>query len=128
MSAYDYAAAPTAVLASLRAWGDREGDMQPGGLVIALLENDLHAAVTRLHRSVSIDGLRDLVWFCSMELPALAWGSPERVAAWRDHVLCERELARHAHWCQVRAGTHFGQMPCNCGSDAAAGTNDTSAS
>jgi hypothetical protein len=92
---YDYPHAPAELIDALRGWGAGEpGYLNPGGLVTALLENDLFHAVQVLHRSLGIDALRDLCWYCSMELPSAAWGSAEAVQRWREQQTQAAERAR----------------------------------
>lgn len=100
---YEYPHAPPHLVEALRLWGTHE-QLQPGGLVTAILEGDLHGAVQVAHHSVTIEALRDLSWYCSMELPSAAWGSPAAVKRWRATVV-------HVQDCPARY-THGESDPC----------------
>jgi len=77
---YDYPHAPPELIAGLRRYADER--LEPGGLVTALLENDLARAVVVLHPSLGVDALRDLVWYVHNELPSTSHGSRDAVRAW----------------------------------------------
>ena len=57
-----------------------EHGIAPGDFLLAVLRNDLRTAVNCAD-SNNIEALVDWVVFCSNELPANIWGSPERVKA-----------------------------------------------
>lgn len=54
-----------------------------GSFLTALLSNDLRDAVCRAD-DVNRLRLRDIVVFLVNDAPADCWGSPEKVAAWRE--------------------------------------------
>ena len=70
---------PPAILNGLEAHRDR---LHPvGDFLTAVLENNLTQAVG-LADDFSMSALKDIVMWCYWELPAPAWGSEEKVAAW----------------------------------------------
>lgn len=62
-----------------------EHGYQPGGFLSAVLENDLIAAFERADDQ-SKEALGSLVTYLYNYIPMAAWGSPERVIAWTEHV------------------------------------------
>jgi hypothetical protein len=81
-TSYDYPHLPTELREGLRRYADER--LKPGGLLTAVLENDLARAVVVLHPSLGVDTLRDLVWYVSMEIPAASHGSSAAVSAWLE--------------------------------------------
>jgi hypothetical protein len=78
----DYTSIPRQVMEALRRHGDPAQRGPTGDFVTAVLENDLHNAVGRAdHKSLA--ALSSIVAWVYNEMPAPAWGSPEKVAAWR---------------------------------------------
>ena len=55
--------------------------IQPGSFLMACLENDLCVAM-RLADETSRDELFRIVTFLYGDVPGIAWGSPNKVAAW----------------------------------------------
>lgn len=66
----------------LRYWHER---IPTGGFLRAVLENNLREAFNRAD-GVNVLHLAGIVRWCWWELPADAWGSPERVRAWLERV------------------------------------------
>ncbi len=60
-----------------------------GGFGMSVLENDLKGAVGRAD-AYSMQCIPDLVRYCTWEIPAIAWGSPERCDAWMEARAMER--------------------------------------
>ena len=69
---------PEIVESLLRYWHRR---IETGGFLRAVLENDLREACSRAD-DTNIRCLPGIVLFCYEQLPAIAWGSTERVRAW----------------------------------------------
>ena len=70
-----------------------EHGIVPGDFLLAVLRNDLRAAVNCAD-SNNIEALTDWVVFCYSELPANIWGSPERV---KEHIrACASERVKRA--------------------------------
>lgn len=59
----------------------RDNRREHGSFIMAVLENNLHAAMTRAD-GTSWDAIRELMEFVYFDLPADSWGSEEAVAAW----------------------------------------------
>ena len=59
----------------------RDNRREHGSFIMAVLENNLHAAMTRAD-GTSWDAIRALMEFVYFDLPADSWGSEEAVAAW----------------------------------------------
>lgn len=55
--------------------------IQPGGFLMAVLENDLAGALNRAD-GTSRAGLVEIGRFLYNDVPQGAWGSPAKVAAW----------------------------------------------
>ena len=70
---------PGNLLPGLQRWRDLR--VRPGSFLCAVLENDLRKAVQSAD-PVSYGALRAIVEWCWNELPADAWGSPEKMDAW----------------------------------------------
>lgn len=89
----NYDELPGQYLAGMRRYV--EAGSEPGHFLSAVLTNDLAEACARADDEGRI-WLFSLVRWCYNELPANAWGSPEKVANWM-RVL---RLAREAETCQ----------------------------
>ena len=59
----------------------RDNRHERGSFVMAVLENNLHAAIQRAD-GTSWDSIRQLVEYVYWEMPADCWGSAEAVSAW----------------------------------------------
>lgn len=57
-----------------------EHGIKPGGFLTAVLSNDLFGAFSRAD-PLNAAAMQDIVKFIYNELPAGAWGSPEKVQA-----------------------------------------------
>lgn len=55
--------------------------IQPGGFMTAMLGNDLELTVARADEE-NLEKLGAWVMFLHNEIPAAAWGNPERVELW----------------------------------------------
>jgi hypothetical protein len=64
-----------------------EDGKRPGGALCAILANNLLDATCRLQPDL-LSHLKDIVLWFHWEVPALCWGSPERVKTWLDHNGC----------------------------------------
>jgi len=53
----------------------------PGSFLVAVLENNLYQAFACADE-VSKAGLEDVVRWCYMNLPSVAWGNEDRVMQW----------------------------------------------
>jgi hypothetical protein len=69
---------PARVQSSLEAY---VRGLPPGDFVRAVLSNDLNEAIARAD-DVNIHALPHIVAYCRERLPAVAWGSSERVNRW----------------------------------------------
>jgi len=56
--------------------------IEPGGFLMAVLENNLCQAVGRADDQ-NIQILKDIVAYVYNDMPSECWGSPEKVRAWR---------------------------------------------
>lgn len=56
--------------------------IETGGFLRRVLENDLSRAVGHANPSLSMAQMKTLVQYLNSSFPAIAWGSPEKVAAW----------------------------------------------
>jgi len=72
---------PARLLAALSRYS--QNHIQPGGFLTALLSNNLHIAL-RLASPTSLSSLPEILRYVQKHLPALAYGSPEKVMAWLD--------------------------------------------
>lgn len=79
---------PKATIAAIRKHADDGYDV--GHFVTAVLENNLKEAINRADDS-NIKCLRDIVRYCYWEITSICWGSPEKVAAWKELKQKERE-------------------------------------
>lgn len=72
---------PARTLETLTAYRDR--GVPPGGFVRACLENDFCGAATRadFHNAAA---LSEIARFIYSSIPAVAWGSPEKVNNWLE--------------------------------------------
>jgi hypothetical protein len=59
----------------------RDNRHEHGSFIMAVLENNLHAAISRAD-GTSWDVIRELMQFVYFDLPADCWGSREAVSAW----------------------------------------------
>ncbi len=78
MSEENYGA-PAEIVSSLRRYAEEK--IPTGSFLQAVLENDLTAAFGR----ADIDNrykLFEILSYCYNELPAICWGSPDRVKNW----------------------------------------------
>ena len=55
----------------------------PGNFTKAVLENDLYKAVTGADPTV-LPHLKDIVLYMMNEVPALCWGSKEKMSSWSN--------------------------------------------
>lgn len=56
---------------------------EQGDFLMALFRNDLHQTLVRAD-DINLVALRGIMQFVWMNVPAPAWGSPEKVQAWLD--------------------------------------------
>ena len=56
--------------------------IETGGFLRKCLENDFAGAVSRAHPSLSLSQFKLIAMLLSSGFPSLAWGSPDKVAAW----------------------------------------------
>jgi hypothetical protein len=57
---------------------------EPGSFGMAILRNDFFAAVCHAHPSLTAEHLRDIArWFYNIRLPGAAYGSDEKINAWK---------------------------------------------
>ena len=84
----DYSNIPESTIAAIRKHADHGYDV--GHFVTAVLENNLKEAVNKADDS-NIRVLQDIVKYCYWEIPSYCWGSPEKVAAWKELKGKERE-------------------------------------
>ncbi len=82
----DWSLIPESMHGAMRAWV--ELGRKPGHFLTAVLENNLHGAVSRAD-SANMAAIKGWVTFVYNYCPAGCWGSPERVHRWmidaRDH-------------------------------------------
>jgi hypothetical protein len=64
----------------LRRW--IENGIEPGGFLMAVLENDLKEAVSRAD-ATNVQALPNYIRYLYNYAPRGCWGSPEKVAAWK---------------------------------------------
>ena len=60
-----------------------EEGREPGGFVLACLQNDLQMAVTRAD-PCNRERLQEIVWMLNSAIPSVSFGSPQKVRAWLD--------------------------------------------
>lgn len=84
----DYSNIPESTIAAIRKHADHGYEV--GHFVTAVLENDLKEAVNRAD-DFNIRVLPDIVRYCYWEIPSPCWGSPKKVAAWKELKEKERE-------------------------------------
>jgi hypothetical protein len=58
-----------------------EHHLQPGGFLLAVLENNLREAFIRADND-NLDAMRHIVTYCYNHIPFICWGSPKVVEAW----------------------------------------------
>lgn len=78
----EYASIRIDVIESLQRYA--EHGIPPGGFLLAVLENDLHEAVARADAD-NVKTLKHICQFVWWELPAISWGSPQRVRTWLEN-------------------------------------------
>ena len=62
-----------------------------GGFLHAVLENDLKAACERAD-NINRGRLFEIVSYCYNNLPAVSWGSPEKVQKWLERCTITQEV------------------------------------
>ncbi len=65
--------------------------IEPGSFLTAVLCNDLRGAIGRADH-INKRKICDIVSFCMNVLPAVAWGSEDRVRSWLDQPIDGPEL------------------------------------
>ena len=75
--------------------GYRDQGVPPSDFIYAVLTNNLSEAFARADED-NLKDLRDIVQYVYNYMPAKAWGTPEKVAAWLCHaglkgVMAEQE-------------------------------------
>lgn len=70
---------------------------EPGGFTTAVLRNDFASAITRAHPSLTSENLRDIArWFFNVRLPD-AFGTQEKIDAWRSLTNEQRQEIMEDH-------------------------------
>lgn len=67
--------------------------VNPGGFLLAVLQNDLRAAVFKAGDDIRIQDLRALTKFLTWSAPAECFGTAEKVRAWRDRFPANEETS-----------------------------------
>ena len=65
-------------------WNYMSYGLQPGGLGMSILLNDLASVVNRMHPALQIDNLKDMINWVHNVAPPTSFGSTENINKWEN--------------------------------------------